>query len=116
MGGNGCFTHLWHRSRPRAGISGTLDVLNEWLVLRQEDFPGLPGDLPARLAKYEKRVTTGGNQDNIGQMFIGKENRERESGKMVRLYSDAVRETARHPGPQKTPDDFRPGFRNAARF
>ena len=66
MGGNGCFTHLWHRSRPRAGISGTLDVLNEWLVLRQEDFPGRSGDLPARLAKYEKRVTTDGEQDNIG--------------------------------------------------
>ena len=33
-----------------------------------------------RYHKYEKRVTTGGNQDNIGQMFIGKENRERGQG------------------------------------
>ena len=101
--------------RPRAGISGALDVLNEWLVLRQEDFPGRPGDLPARLAKYEKRVTTGGNQDNIGQMFIGKENRERESGKMANIHSDVGRETAADPSQQKTPDDFRPGFRDAAR-
>ena len=66
MGGNGCFTHLCGRSPAPRGISGGLDVLNEWLVLRQEDFPGRSGDLPARLAKYEKRVTTDGEQDNIG--------------------------------------------------
>ena len=65
--------------------------------------------------KYEKRVTTGGNQDNIGQMFIGKENRERESGKMANIHSDVGRETAADPSQQKTPDDFRPGFRDAAR-
>ena len=37
----------------------------------------------ARYHKYEKRVTTDGKQDNIGQMFIGKGNRERESGKGI---------------------------------
>jgi hypothetical protein len=33
--------------------------------------------------KYEKRVTTHKNPDNIGQMFIGKEDRERRSGKKI---------------------------------
>ena len=72
---------------PVAGASAGLEVLNMRLVLRPGDRPGQlrgvpgPGGRPARQMRrgrgYRRKI------GNIGQMFIGKENRERESGKRI---------------------------------